>query len=309
MDRKTPLIVITGPTASGKSALAVAVAQALGTEIISADSRQIYRGIPIATAVPTEEERGGVVHHLLETLPLEAYYSAADFETDALALASDIMERTGSAVVCGGSMLYVDALCNGIDDLPTVPEELRFDLDRQWKEYGDRWLLSELERVDPIHFMRVDRRNLKRVFHALEVSMASGVPYSSLLTGKKRRLPFPVVKICLDGNRTELFGRINSRVEAMMETGLEEEARRVWPLRPLNSLNTVGLKEMFALFEGRMTRDEAVERMKKNTRVYAKKQMTWHKRGDSLFRLDFSDSVADNRDWILELVKSRGQSV
>ena len=298
------LIIITGPTASGKSALAVDVAKRLGTEIISADSRQIYKGIPIVTAVPTEEERGGVRHHLLETLPLEAYYSAAEFESDALRIALPLMERNGYAVVCGGSMMYIDALCNGIDELPTVPQDLREWLTAEWGRRGDGWLLTELERLDPVHYAKVDRMNLKRVFHAVEVSLAAGQPYSSLLTGNRVSRPFDILKIALGGERLHLFDRINRRVVMMMEGGLEEEARSVYPLRHLNSLNTVGLKEMFAWFEGIMTKEEAVARIQKNTRVYAKKQLTWHKRDDQLVWLDFDNP--DNASAIESLASGKG---
>ena len=295
------LIVITGPTASGKSALAVEVARLLGSDVISADSRQVYRGIPIVTAVPTMEERGGVTHHLMEMLPLDAYYSAASFECDALGLVARQIERNGVAVVCGGSMMYIDALCNGIDDLPTVPDDVRSSLMEEWGRRGDEWLLRTLETLDPVHAGRVDRRNLKRVFHAVEVSIVAGRPYSSLLTGGRKSRPFRIVKICLDGERAELFSRINSRVDLMMARGLENEALGVYPLRACNSLNTVGLKEMFAMFDGTLSRDEAVSRIKKNTRVYAKKQLTWYKRDLGLTRLNLSDGIQANTDKVLSL--------
>lgn len=300
MDSPT-LIVITGPTASGKSALAVEVARRLSTDVVSADSRQIYHGIPIATALPTEEERGGVAHHLMDVLPLEAYYSASEFEADSLRITDGLFRRCGVAVVCGGSMMYVDALCNGIDELPTVPDSIRQPLMAEWKERGDAWLLSELMRLDPRHYGNVDRCNMKRVFHAVEISLTSGVPYSSLLTGNKRERPFRIIKICLDGERSHLFKRINDRVEMMMAAGLEEEARRVSHLRNLNSLNTVGLKEMFAYFDGVFTREEAVARIQKNTRVYAKKQLTWHKRDAGLLRLDFTEAPSVNAERILDM--------
>ncbi len=293
------LYVITGPTASGKSALAVDLARRLGTEIISADSRQVYQGIPIVTAVPTEEERGGIRHHLMEMLPLEAYYSASSFEHDALRLSRQLFDEHGSAVVCGGSMLYIDALCNGIDELPTVPDEIRQTLMEDWKNRGDDWLLDQLRILDPVWYDKVDRNNLKRVFHAVEISLTAGVPYSSLLTGARTERDFRIVKVALNGERQRLFERINRRVELMMEAGLEEEARRVYPKRNLNSLNTVGLKEMFAWFEGFMTNEEAVARIQKNTRVYAKKQLTWHKRDDSLIWLDFDSDGAINVERIL----------
>lgn len=281
--------MITGPTASGKSALAVDIAECLGTEIISADSRQIYKGIPIATAVPTDEERRRVRHHLVETLPLDAYYSASEFETDALGIIRRLLADRGVAVACGGSMMYVDALCHGIDELPTVPEEIRRGLMQEHSERGDDWLLSELYRLDPEYYKQVDRKNIKRVFHAVEIIRTSGVTYTSLRTGTRRERDFRIVKVLLEAERPVLFDRINRRVDSMVEAGLEEEAQRVRPLQHLNSLNTVGLKEMFAWFEGKMTRTEAIERIKKNTRVYAKKQMTWRKGDRSWMRFDISD--------------------
>lgn len=281
--------MITGPTASGKSALAVDIAECLGTEIISADSRQIYKGIPIATAVPTDEERRRVRHHLVETLPLDAYYSASEFETDALGIIRRLLADRGVAVASGGSMMYVDALCHGIDELPTVPEEIRRGLMQEHSERGDDWLLSELSRLDPEYYKQVDRKNIKRVFHAVEIIRTSGVTYTSLRTGTRRERDFRIVKVLLEAERPVLFDRINRRVDSMVEAGLEEEAQRVRPLQHLNSLNTVGLKEMFAWFEGKMTRTEAIERIKKNTRVYAKKQMTWRKGDRSWMRFDISD--------------------
>ncbi len=272
------LIVITGPTASGKSALAVDVAERLGTGIISADSRQVYRGILIVTAMPTDDERSRVPHHLIDMLPLDAYYSAAEFERDALALTRRMLSEKGVAVVCGGSMLYVDALCHGIDELPTVPDSIRDSLKQEHDSHGDGWLLEELRRVDPEYYEVVDRRNMKRVFHAVEIVRAAGTTYTSLRTGQRRQREFKIRKILLDPPRDVLFDRINRRVDAMVRDGLEEEARSVYPMRALNSLNTVGLKEMFAWFDGTMDRTTAIERIKKNTRVYAKKQMTWRKR-------------------------------
>ena len=270
--------VITGPTASGKSALAVRLARQLGTEIISADSRQIYTGIPIVTAMPTDEERAAVRHHLIDFLPLEEYYSAAMFEQDALSIARRLIAERGSVVVCGGSMMYVGAFCHGIDELPTVPDEIRQGLKAEHDERGDEWLLGELARLDPEYYNEVDRKNMKRVFHAVEIIRVSGQSYTSLRTGQRKEREFEVRKMCLTMPREQLFDRINRRVDAMVEAGLEEEARRVYHLRHLNSLNTVGLKEMFAMFDGTMDRHTAIERIKKNTRVYAKKQLTWWKR-------------------------------
>lgn len=274
MSRKR-LIVISGPTASGKSALAVEKALHLDTEIISADSRQIYRHIPILTAVPSMEERQGVKHYLLEELELEEYFSASLFEQRALTLLEDIFMRRDDAIVCGGSMMYVDALCNGIDDIPTVPDHIRQETVEEWQQRGTDWLLAELQRLDPQYYDIVDRHNTKRVLHAVEIIRAAGVTYTSLRTGKRKERPFEIEKILLMPEREILFDRINRRVDMMMEMGALEEARKVYPLRHLNSLNTVGFKELFAYFDGTMTLDEAISRLKKNTRVYAKKQMLW----------------------------------
>ena len=272
------LIVVTGPTASGKTDLAIRLALEHDTEIISADSRQIYKGIPIVTAVPDLSQRAGVTHHLMEALPLDAYYSAAMFEEDALRIAREIWRRRDVAVVCGGSMMYVDALIKGIDELPTVPDSIRLPLMQEWKDRGDDWLRDRLKTLDPEYYSIVDRANMKRVFHAVEICLAAGTTYSSLRTGKKKERDFEIEKIVIDLPREELFDRINRRVTAMVDNGLEEEARRVYPMRHLNSLNTVGLKEMFAYFDGEMNRDTAIARIQKNTRVYAKKQLTWLKK-------------------------------
>lgn len=285
------LIVITGPTASGKSALAVDVAQRLGTEIVSADSRQIYRGIPIVTAMPTPEQRAAVPHHLIDMLPLDAYYSAARFEEDALAIIRRLIAEKGTAVACGGSMMYVDALCHGIDELPTVPDEIRSALQTMRRIKGDEWLLERLRLLDPEYYEAVDRKNMKRVFHAVEIILASGKTYTLLRTGQRHEREFDIIKIMLDAPRDVLFDRINRRVDRMVADGLEEEARSVYHLRHLNSLNTVGLKEMFAWFDGTMDRHTAIERIKKNTRVYAKKQLTWRKRENDWLRVDISEEL------------------
>ena len=224
--------VITGPTASGKSALAVRLARQLGTEIISADSRQIYTGIPIVTAMPTDEERAAVRHHLIDFLPLEEYYSAAMFEQDALSIARRLIAERGSVVVCGGSMMYVDAFCHGIDELPTVPDEIRQGLKAEHDERGDEWLLGELARLDPEYYNEVDRKNMKRVFHAVEIIRVSGQSYTSLRTGQRKEREFEVRKMCLTMPREQLFDRINRRVDAMVEAGLEEESELAQHRRP-----------------------------------------------------------------------------
>lgn len=276
------LIAVTGATASGKTALAISLARHFGCDIISADSRQIYRGIPIGTAQPTPEELAAVPHHLVGMLPLDSYYSASLFEQQALSLLPGIFERSGGvAVVCGGSMMYVDALCRGIDELPTISDEVRTRLASLYDAEGIGPIAEQLRELDPEYAGRVDMANHKRVIHALEICLESGKPYSSLLTGKPAERPFRTVRIAIDWPREQLYDRINRRVDHMMEAGFEGEARSVYPLRHLNSLNTVGYKEMFAMFGGFMKRETAIARIAKNTRVYAKKQLTWLKRPDA----------------------------
>lgn len=275
---------MTGPTASGKSALAMSLAKELSTEIISADSRQLYRDIPIVTAAPTPEMLSQVRHYLVGTLDLSDYYSAARFEEEALSILPGIWQKSDVAIVCGGSMMYVDALTDGIDRLPDIDPEIRRQAYAIMEEGGIEAVDRRLRQLDPAYWEKVDRANHKRMIHAIEVSLQAGAPYSSLLTGQRRRRPFRIIKTALSMDREELFGRINRRVGHMMEAGLEEEARRVYPLRQYNSLNTVGLKEMFAWFDGVMDRETAIARIAKNTRVYAKKQITWLKKSaDTIF--------------------------
>ena len=272
---KPTLIVITGATASGKSALAINVAGRLGCEIISADSRQLFRDIPIGTAAPTAEQLAAVPHHLVGTLPLDGYYSAAQFEADALAIAERLWERSPYVVVCGGSMMYIDALTDGIDELPTISAATRERVLQMLEQQGLNGLLAYLEILDPEYYAVVDRANTRRVVHAIEICLEAGVPYSQLRVRRRAERPFRIVKVAIDMPREQLFDRINRRVELMMEQGLLEEARRVYPLRHLNSLNTVGYKELFAYFDGEMDLPTATARIAKNTRVYAKKQLTW----------------------------------
>jgi tRNA dimethylallyltransferase len=285
---KPLLIVITGPTASGKTSLSIQLAQALGTEIISADSRQLFRDLPIGTARPTAEELAAAPHHFIATLALNEYYSAAQFEEDALRLLPEIFSRCqGRAIVCGGSMMYVDALCNGIDQMPTVSDANREYAYKLFEDEGIEGVIRQLQTVDPEYLRTApDLQNHKRLIHALEISLEAGKPYSSLLTGEKRQRPFHILKFAIDYPRELLFNRINLRVEQMMEQGLLEEARRALPHRNFNSLNTVGYKELFAYFDGVWDLPTAVARIQKNTRVYAKKQLTWLRRDPSVIWLN-----------------------
>ncbi len=272
------LIVITGPTGVGKTASAIELARHLGCDIINADSRQIYRGIPICTAAPSPEELAAVRHHLVAFKDLEESYSAAQFETDVLHLLPSLWRHGDYAVMCGGSMLYVDAVCHGIDQLPDISPEVRAAVKEKLARGGLESLMKELERLDPQYAATIDRKNTSRVCHGVEICRQAGVPYSSLRTGRAKRRDFNIIKLALNIEREQLFARINNRVDRMIEAGLEEEARSVYHLRHLNSLNTVGMKEMFAMFDGSMDRKAAIERMKKNTRLYAKKQLTWYRR-------------------------------
>ena len=272
------LIVITGPTGVGKTATAIGLAQRLHCDIINADSRQIYRGIPICTAAPTADELAAARHHFVAFKDLEEQYSAAQFEADVLQLLPSLWQQGDYAVMCGGSMLYVDAVCRGIDQLPDISPEVRTAVKDKLAREGLESLVEELERLDPQYAAAIDRKNTSRVCHGVEICRQAGVPFSSLRTGKAKQRDFDIIKVALNIERDQLFARINSRVDRMIESGLEQEARSVYHLRHLNSLNTVGMKEMFAMFDGTMDRHTAIERMKKNTRVYAKKQLTWYRR-------------------------------
>ncbi len=285
---KPLLVVVTGPTASGKTVLALRLAETFHCDIISADSRQIYREIPIGTAAPTAEDLSRARHHFVGTLSLDTQYSAASFESDTLALLESLAPEPNhvAAIMCGGSMMYVDAVVNGIDEMPAISDAVRERVLSFYHEQGLEALLAWLEIIDPDMHDIVDRQNPKRVIHAVEITLEAGVPASSLRTGKTKTRPFDTLKLCIDMPREILFGRINSRVETMMAYGMLEEARAVYPQRQLNSLNTVGYKELFAYFDGAMDLDTAVARIAKNTRVYAKKQLTWLAKDPSVRRLN-----------------------
>ncbi len=287
--------IVTGPTASGKTTLAIDLACHFGTEIVSADSRQIYKDLPIGTAAPSEQERSRAFHHLVGTLELDDYYSASRFEEDALRILAEIWKKKDVAVVCGGSMMYVDALVNGFDDMPQVSDSTRAYVLAMLENQGPDAVLAQLEIVDPESYRNVDRNNLRRVVHALEISLEAGVPYSSLCTGVKRKRPFKVLKFAIDRSRDDLFDRINRRVDIMVGQGLEEEAARALAKGDFNSLNTVGYKEIKAMLGGSMSRETAIARIAKNTRVYAKKQLTWLRRDTDIIWLNpataFDDAV------------------
>ena len=285
------LIVITGPTGVGKTATAIELAQQLHCDIINADSRQIYRGIPICTAAPTPEELAAARHHFVAFKELDENYSAAQFEADVMQLLPTLWQHGDYAVLCGGSMMYVDAVCRGIDNLPDISPEVRAAVKDKLAREGLESLMEELERLDPQYAATIDRKNTSRVCHGVEICRQAGVPYSTLRTGTAKQRDFNIIKLALNIERERLFDRINRRVDRMIEMGLEQEARSVYHLRHLNSLNTVGMKEMFALFDGTMDRKTAIERMKKNTRVYAKKQLTWYRRDPDITWVTPDDAV------------------
>lgn len=272
------LIVIVGPTGIGKSDLAIGVARHLKTEIISADSRQIYRELEIGTAVPPAADLEAVSHHLIRHRSIHDYYSAAIFEQEALILAEKLFDQHDQLVMTGGSMLYIDALCNGMDDIPDADPDIRAKLVVQLDELGLDHMRLQLKQLDPEYYEQVDLKNPKRILHALEVCLSSGKTYSSMRTASKKERPFRILKIGLNRDREELYHRINRRVDKMMELGLEQEARSVWAFQSLNSLNTVGYKELFAYFDGQTDRETAVDLIKRNSRRYARKQLTWFRR-------------------------------
>ena len=272
------LIVITGPTAVGKTTLCLDIARHFGIPIINADSRQIFRELRIGTAAPTEEQLRQVRHYFVGMLGLEDYYSASIYEQQVTTLLDELFLSSDYALMAGGSMMYIDAVCNGIDDIPTVDDETRATMKRRLAEEGLEALCEELKRLDPEHYAIVDRQNPRRVVHALEICHMTGRTYTSFRTNTQRKRPFRIKKIGLTLPREELYARINARVDEMMKNGLLDEARQLLPKHHLNALNTVGYKEMFAYLEGTWTLDEAVERMKGNTRRYARKQLTWFKK-------------------------------
>ena len=280
------LLVLLGPTGVGKTELSLLLAERLGSPIINADSRQIYKDIEIGTASPTAEELARVEHFFVHTLALDEYYSAAEYEKDVMQLLPQLFQSHDTVLLSGGSMMYIDAVTKGIDDIPTVDEETREMLRHRFEKEGLEPLLAELKLLDPHYYEIVDKRNHKRVVHALEICYKTGKPFTFFRTNSTKERPFRIVKFGLRRERANLFARINARVDKMMEEGLLDEARRVYPLRELNSLNTVGYKEMFKVIAGEWELPMAVERMKKNTRVYAKKQMTWYQHDADIHWLD-----------------------
>ncbi|MBQ7996731.1 MAG: tRNA (adenosine(37)-N6)-dimethylallyltransferase MiaA [Paludibacteraceae bacterium] len=288
------LVLLLGPTGVGKTELSLRVAEHYGCPILSCDSRQVFRGIPVGTAAPTAEEQARVKHYFVAVRELEEDYNAGRYERDALELLDKLFRTHRTVVMTGGSMLYADAVCNGLDDLPAVPAEIRAEVSRRYKEQGLAWLQSEVQRLDPAYWETVDRSNPARLAHCLELCMTTGRPYSSLRSGIVRQRPFRVLKIALTRPREELYERINRRVLQMVENGLVEEAEAVYPKRRLNSLQTVGYRELFAYMDGEYDLNRAIELIQQNTRHYAKRQMTWFKRDKQIQWLNADDDYEKN---------------
>lgn len=272
------LIVLIGPTGVGKTEISLSIAEHFRTSIVSADSRQLYADLKIGTAAPTPDQLVRVPHYFVGTLQLTDYYSAAQYEADVLKQLDTLFQTHEVVILTGGSMMYVDAICKGIDDIPTVDNETRELMLHRYEEEGLETLCSELKLLDPEYYKIVDLKNHKRVIHALEICYMTGKTFTSFRKRFRKNRPFRIIKIGLTRDREELYDRINRRVDIMMQEGLLEEARRVYPFKHLNSLNTVGYKELFLYLDGEATLDFAVEKIKQNSRIYSRKQMTWFKR-------------------------------
>ena len=291
------LLVIVGPTGSGKTDLSIRLARRFGAPILSTDSRQFYRGMPIGTAQPSAEQLQAAEHHFIASHDITESLNCGEYETLALARLGELFATHDWVVAVGGSGLYVQALCDGMDDLPTADEALRAELMRRLREEGLERLAGELRELDPVYWETVDRRNPARVVRALEVCLQSGRPYSELRRGVRRERPFRIVKVGVDLPRGTLYERIDRRVERMLADGLVDEARALYPFRELNALQTVGYRELFDWFDGRTSYEEAVERIKRNTRRYAKRQLTWFRR-DPAVRWFAPDADEEIVAWI-----------
>lgn len=276
------LIVVCGPTAIGKTNFAITLAQRINTEIISADSRQLYRQIPIGTAQPSAEELQQAKHHFIGNLSLDEDYNAGMFERDALALLQVLFKKHDTVICCGGTGLYIKALCEGLDNVPKANETLRQQLTDRMEIEGLEVLREQLKELDPIHYQKMDVQNPQRIIRALEVCLLTGKPFSSFHQGEKKQRPFQIVKIGLELPREELYERINSRVDLMLQEGWLQETKAVFDKRHLNALNTVGYKELFAHLEGETTLEDAIEKIKINTRRFAKRQLTWFKKDEEI---------------------------
>lgn len=297
---KKTLVILLGPTGVGKTELCLSLAEELNTEIVSCDSRQFFRELKIGTAAPTEAQMQRVKHHLVGNLSIFDYYSCGRFEIDALKKLDELFQSKEVVLMTGGSMLYIDAICKGIDDIPNVDQELRDSLHERYANEGINNILAELKLLDPEYYDMVDKKNHKRIIHALEICLTSGKTFSSFRKETAKERPFDIIKIGLNLPREELYERINRRVDIMFEEGLMEEAKTYYPHRNLNSLNTVGYKELFEYFDGNWDLDFAKNMIKQNSRRYAKKQLTWFNRDK-----DINWFRPDQQEEILSFLKNR----
>lgn len=301
------LVVIAGPTASGKTATAIKVAKALGTEIISADSRQFYRELPIGTAAPTKEEQSEVQHHMIHNLNVEDKYDVADYENDVLTLLKKLFINHDCVVLTGGSGLFIDAVCKGLDSIPDISDNTRNKVNKLYEEGGLFALQNEVQRLDPEYYNIVDKYNPRRLQRAVEVCYQTGLPYSSFRNNTVKVRDFKIIKVALLWDRNELISRINLRVEKMISEGLLEEAKAMYPKRHLNSLNTVGYKELFEHFDGKASLNEAIEHIKINTRQYAKRQMTWLRKNND-YQWFTIDEIPEMINYIKSTINSENNN-
>jgi len=276
------LVVIAGPTGIGKTSAGIKIARHFNTEIVSADSRQIFRELTIGTAVPTREELSAVPHHFIHSHSIQDSYNASRFESEALSLLEKLFRNHQVVLMVGGSMLYIDAVCKGIDQMPDADPELRKNLKTQLKAEGLESLRRQLKQLDPNYYNEVDLKNPARIIHALEISLLTGKPYSSFRSNPKKQRPFSIIKIALDCNRQKLHRKINNRVDKMVAAGLEKEALEFYNQKHLNALNTVGYREFFAYFNGDISKEKAIELIKRNSRRYARKQLTWFRKDQEM---------------------------
>ena len=298
------LALIVGPTGVGKTELSLQLAEHYGCPIVNCDSRQVFRGIPIGTAAPTAEEQARVQHYFVATRELEDDYNAGQYERDALALLDELFQTHEVVIMTGGSMLYADAVCYGLDDLPAVPADIRQQVQQGYQSGGLKWLQAEVQRLDPNYWKEVDQQNPARLAHCVELCKTTGQPYSSLRTNVHKERTFRILKIALDRPREELYDRINRRVEKMMADGLLDEARAVYPKRHLNSLQTVGYRELFDYFDGKYELPRAIELIQQNTRHYAKRQLTWFRRDPEIHWLNAKDNYEKNSSIIDTLLRA-----
>ena len=301
-DHRPTLLVLTGPTGVGKTELSLRLAEHFACPIVSADSRQIYREIPIGTAAPTPEEQQRVPHYFVGTKSVADDYNAGQYERDAIALLQTLFLQHSVVVLTGGSMLYIDAVCNGFDDIPSVPADIRSHLKSDHQSRGLEWLQQEVQRIDPVYWAEVDRQNPQRLLHCVEICRTTGQTFSSLRRNTRAERPFNILKVALSRPREQLYQRINMRVEQMMAQGLLEEAKAVYPLRHQNSLQTVGYRELFAYLDGQYTLRQAVEMIQQNSRHYAKRQLTWFNRDTTIHwlnaDLDYETQLHTIIDWM-----------